>query len=221
MTRARERAGQSARERFGGDLSWPLPDGGIANVGHVITGEGPGEGFTMLPWAMDRYERVMRLRPGETWLLKRLIKHAWRSNGECFISQKKLEREADVTRKTVRCWFERLEKLNFVERLPQPEGDGRHHYALDGFYAALSLCILADPKSKFSQERGTYLDWEQAMLTGFHQRSGKWVRFDLDFHALADLSGATDYQDDDEGGGVIFTQGWVNSTQGVGSFYPP
>ena len=76
------------REAIGERFSTRFTDG------EIIAKEGPGKGFASYPWVLDRYERALDLSPAESWLLHRMIKHAWVSGGLVFISMAKVCRES-------------------------------------------------------------------------------------------------------------------------------
>jgi len=53
--------------RFGGVYA----DG--TTLGQFILEEGPGGGFYSLPIALDKYEKLLGIKPEEAWLLKRIL----------------------------------------------------------------------------------------------------------------------------------------------------
>jgi len=173
-------------DRWGGGVGWKVGDGNILLMGETIAGEGPGKGWAALPWCMDKYERVMALRPQDTWLLKRLLKHAWNYDGEVFISQRLVSIEARVARNTVHAILDRLTRLGYIERLSDREGDDRNHYSVKGFYAALAQCVGMDPASKWSQTNGS-ITHDEARAKVFQRKSGENVRFKFDMLALKRL----------------------------------
>lgn len=182
---------RSARERFGGDWHWKLADGQQLTISEAIQGEGPGEGFAMLPWALDRYERVMRLRPGEAWLLKRLLAHSWEYGSEAFLSLRRITYESSVSRSTLQAWMTRLEQLGYVRCLSDGTRiDKRWRYDPSGAYGALALCIAADPSSRWAQMNGGAVPIAEIRPKAFSGPNGQGdpVRFDLDFEALAALA---------------------------------
>lgn len=182
---------RSARERFGGDWNWKLADGKPLKISEAIRGEGPGEGFAMLPWALDKYERVMRLRPGEAWLLRRLLAHSWEYGSEAFLSLRRITFESNISRSTLQAWMTRLEHLGYVRFLSDgTRTDRRWRYDPAGAYGALALCIAADPSSKWAQANGGAAPITEIRSKTFSGPNGQGdpVRFDLDFEALAALA---------------------------------
>lgn len=170
----------NSTNRFGGQWFWELGENERLYIGQTVEAEGPGKGVAMFPWILDHYERMLRLRPGETWLLKRMLKHAWKFRGLVYISMRKVAREAIVDRKTLTTWTKRLLELNYITLISRGEGsDRRRRYDVSGIYAALVLCIAVDPNSRWSQERGEPLPIEAARGLTHNRR-----RFDLDFDAL-------------------------------------
>lgn len=173
---------RSALARFGQGRVWTLGDIQL-DVGEVIRNGGPGEGVALLPWALDTYERVLRLKPEETWLLKRMLKHAWEADTSVFLSLHKVTREANITRPRLRRILTRLEELGYITRLESEDSDQRRHYSVRGLYDALALCIAADPKSKWASEHGV-------LVPDGYYSNGHGVRYQLDFarrngHAVA------------------------------------
>lgn len=174
----------STLRKFGGGWYWKFGEDERLYFGETIEAEGPGKGVSMFPWILDRYERMLRLRPGETWLLKRMLKHSWKFKGLVYISMRKVSREALVTRPTLTEWIKTLVKRNYITLSSQGEGmDRRRRYDVSGIYAALALCIAADPGSKWSQRRGGPLPIE--VIKGLRHNK---QHFDLDFKALQQLS---------------------------------
>ncbi len=174
----------NSTNRFGGGWYWKLGEDELLRIGETIEAEGPGKGITMFPWILDRYERVLRLRPSEAWLLKRMLKHAWKFKGIVYISMRKVSREALVTRPTLTEWTKALMDLNYITLVKKGEGnDRRRRYDVSGIYAALALCIAADPGSRWSRERGEPLPIEKVIGLTHNSR-----RFDLDLEALQQLS---------------------------------
>ena len=179
-------ADRSAQARFGGAWSWKLADGKELSIGEVIEGEGPGKGVAISPWPPDDYERVLRLRPAEAWLVKRLLRHCWEHGKEVFVSLHKIERRSLVSRVSLQTYMRRLRELGYVRVVSEGGGkDRRKRYDLSGIYAALALCIVCDPGSKWSRGNGGAFAVEQAKaMTHMNKR-----RFLLDFEALRRLSG--------------------------------
>ncbi len=186
---------QSALERFGGPAGWN--DEGLF-LGAAITGEGPGEGFAMVPWALDKYERALRLRPGESWLLRRFLKHAWTFGRPVFVSLRRISREAGVSRNTVSTYLKHLEELGYVHCVSDGEAfDRRKRYDVSGIYAALAICIAADPTSNWAKAHGGPIPVTQAMgLRGYATRP----LFCIDFDAITGLaaSESTELPDEDD-----------------------
>ena len=179
---------RSVRARFGGDSSLKLRGGVVLCIGEAIQGEGPGsgkgKGFAVCPWCLDRYERALRLRPVDTWLVKRFMKYAWEFGGEVYPSLHSIERQALISRVSVQGHVRRLRELGYVLLLSEGEGrDLRRRYDVSGIYAALALCIVCDPRSKWAIRNGGPLDVSVARTLEHRGRS-----FDLDFSALLDLS---------------------------------
>jgi DNA-binding MarR family transcriptional regulator len=176
--------------RWGGGWGWPIGDSDRLTISDAIMCAGPGDGVAVLPWALDRYERALRLRPGETWLLKRMLKHAWTHEGEVFLSQRKISFEARVSRNTVASYVARLEKLGYIRRLNNGDAtDRRIHYSVSGIYAALALCIAADPTSVWAQQHGAVTrQWVATRHYNVPGHEEDTVTFDLDWWALDRLA---------------------------------
>lgn len=175
---------RSARGRFGGTWGWYLKDSKLP-IGEIIEAEGPGQGFALMPWALDKYERALRLRPAESWLMRRLLKHAWEFGAPVFISLRRTAIEADVSRSALQGYMTRLIRLGYVRVVSVGVGlDRRKRYDVSGLYAALALCIAADPTSEWAKAFGVLPVERARSLTfappGVEQRWG----FDLDFDAL-------------------------------------
>lgn len=180
---------RSAKNRFGGAWGWELEDGSYLNISEAIRGEGPGQGFAMVPWILDHYERALRLQPGETWLLKRLLKHAWEYDSVVYVSQRKIAIEANITRPTLRRYFRRLEELGYIHRVSNgTRTDRRKRYTVSGLLAALALCVAADPSSKWSRARGSSLPLD-FIRSRKHMTAGETTRgFDIDLGAIRKLA---------------------------------
>lgn len=171
---------RSAVSRFGGGQNVLLKNGTVADIGDVVTSGGPGEGFALLPWALDRYERVMRLRPEESWLLRRLMTLAWEYGKVVYPSLRKMERQTCTSRKTLGKWIDRLEELGYVRCVSDAgadDDDRRKRYDVSPAYRALALCLLLDSSSKWNNG-GVEAEPTPAELS----------RFDLDMDALARLN---------------------------------
>jgi biotin operon repressor len=168
---------RSALARFGQGRTWKLGDIQL-DVGEVIASAGPGKGFAMVPWTLDTYERALRLKPAETWLLKRMLQHAWEADTPVYLSQKKIAREAIVSRTSVRRTMNRLEELGYITRLEGRDGDPRRYYSVRGLYDALALCIAADPTSTWAKQNGDLLTPTNTF------RNGAGVCFQIDWGAL-------------------------------------
>jgi hypothetical protein len=192
-------ASRTALARFGGDWSWPLDNAAAGlklNIGEAIRGEGPGEGFAMLPWALDHYERVLRLGPGEAWLLKRMLVRAWEYGGLVYLSMRKISFESCVSRNALQRYVKALTKLGYIVEVGRGAGaDHRVRYDVSGTYAALALCIAADPASSWARAHGGSLSLAVAKSKTHTLPSGSpnghkppVTRFNLDFRALEQLS---------------------------------
>jgi hypothetical protein len=143
---------RSALSRFLGGIAWTFPDASgelQLDAGECIMGEG---GFAMVPWILDRYERILGLGPAEVWLLKRLIKHAWEPGKLVYVSQRKICIQARVSRPTLAKLFRHLESGGYIRRVGHGAGmDRRVRYDVSPTYAALALVAAADPRSKWAQ----------------------------------------------------------------------
>lgn len=158
-----EQSDMSVLARYGGRVGVDLPDGDTSTVGALLTQEFQGEGFVMIPGVLSRYERVLRIRPGESWLLQRMIHKAWRFGTPVYISLRKLERQACVTRGTVHQWREHLAELGYIRRLTTENPfDARIRYDVSPVYGALALCILVDADSNYVRGGGQRLSHVEA-----------------------------------------------------------
>lgn len=174
---------RSVLARFGQGRTWKWGDIQL-DVGEVIRSAGPGEGFAIIPWALDTYERALRLKPEDVWLLKRMLKHAWQADTVVFLSLHKLTREANVTRNRLKRILGRLEELGYIVRLEPVKGDQRRRYSLRGLYDALALCIAADPTSQWAKENGAF-----PFSHAESARSSDGALFTLDLSALPARNG--------------------------------
>lgn len=172
---------RTALARFGGGRHWSLPDGTKLDVGELIASAGPGEGVTLLPWALDRYERALGLTRDETWLLKRLLKHAWTADTPVYFSIRKITREANITRNTVKAILSRLEARGYIVPLDSLSGDQRRRYTVRPFYDALALCIACDPESEWAKEHGVLPPDVARRLRG-----SDGAQFDLDLEIMTE-----------------------------------
>jgi hypothetical protein len=137
-------------------------------------------------------KKLCGFRPGETWLLKRLLAHAWEYGSEAYLSLRRLTFEANISRKTLQTYVTNLERLGYVRFLSDGNGsDKRWRYDVTGAYGALALCIAADPTSAWAAEHGGALPIETVRRKRHSGPHGKKtpVAFDLDFAALAALAG--------------------------------
>lgn len=187
---------RSVRERFGGDWGWDMPDGCRVSIGDVICGEGPGQGFQMLPWMLDEYERALRLRPGEAWILRRMIAHAWEYRGVVFLSMSKITDQAMIARKTLDAYLCRLQNLGYIKLISNGAGlDRRKRWDVTGIYAALTLCAMANPASTWSQSHGGPMPLEWIETRGHTWVDGTLTTFDIDTKAIRKLARRKGYED--------------------------
>lgn len=176
---------RGARERFGGDTGWDLGAGVRLNIGDALTMAGPGKGAAIVPWALGRYGRAMRLRPGEMWLLKYMLEHAWEFGQAVYLSMRKTELTIVVDRSTLWRYLRQLERLNYIVCTSGGEGrDRRKRYDVRNAYAALAICIAYDESSRWATNAGQALTREKARgLTGLNGGA-----FDLDLDAIDALN---------------------------------
>ena len=181
----------SIAERYAAGYYWHVNGGRVDLYAVLCSGRRtPGKGTATTPWVLDDYERVLRLDPIDTWLLKRMLKHAWTIDAQVFISQRQIERQARVTRRTVETHLNKLERLGYIRLAsicdPNNPLDRRKRYYVSGIFAALSLCVMADPRSDWAEANGGPVSEE-------YVRSHAWngpgyehdpVQFDLDYDAL-------------------------------------
>ncbi len=131
--------------RFGAD---------VKAAGEAILHEGAGGGWYALPWILGKYERVLDLKPAESWLLTRMLKHAWNSETLVYISFRKVAREAKITQKTVSKLARGLMRKGYIKQEPSTARihiDPRNRYFVNGIYNALMVCTVFDPHSKFNE----------------------------------------------------------------------
>jgi len=185
---------RSVRERFGTNSGWDLPDGRRLDIGEAVTSAGPGSGFAMLPWALMRYGRALRLRPGELWLLGVMLAHVWSFDGEAFLSARKLELCAVTDRVTLWRYIRTLEGLGYVRCVSDGQGrDRRKRYDLRGVYCALAIATAYDPTTPWAQRHGRLTRDEAMRLTGLDGQA-----FDIDFGAIDRLAARTSAPEPDE-----------------------
>jgi hypothetical protein len=179
---------RSVEQRFGGGYYIKLADGTELHFGFAITGEGPGQGVALYPWVLDKYERVLRLRPPVSWLLKRLLKHGWERDAIVFVSLRRICLEADVERSTLQTYMKYLVQRGYIDLLEEDGGpDRRNRYEVSGIYAALAICVALDPTSKWATDHGSISIREAKRLGHKYKESGRRVKFDFDFSALERL----------------------------------
>lgn len=177
------------RDRRYGGHAYVDTERGRLWLDDTIRDEGPGGGFASVPWALARYGRVLRLRPGEMWLLERLIQHHWTEDDLPHLSFRKLAQQACVSRETLKQYRDRLLALGYIERVEQPARrngaypDRRVYYRLDGLWLALAICIALDPCSKWAERNAGPITLAEAR--GIMQNC---KAFDLDVDALETLA---------------------------------
>ena len=122
----------------------------------IIAGEGPGEGFASYPWALDKYERSLGLCIQETWILKRLLKYSWTSEGIVYPSIRNMERESGISRPTIYKYINSLISKGYLDYAGQIDSirDRRVRYNISGLINALGLAIMLNPKSDYALQRG-------------------------------------------------------------------
>ncbi len=175
---------RSAFKRFGGEWSWEIGKRHL-NIGEAITSAGPGEGFAMVPWALDRYEGTLRLKPIDSWLLRRMLAHAWEFGCAVYLSIRKMSFETGVARSVLSRHARRLEELGLIRRLPPDEilkGDYRIHYDVSATYAALAIAIACDPTSEWAKQNGGPLNIAVAQ-----RLAPGGIHFDFDWGVLQRL----------------------------------
>ncbi len=176
---------RSAFKRFGGEWSCHLSDERRLNVGEAIISAGPGDGFAMVPWALDRYEGTLRLKPTDSWLLRRMLAHAWEFGSTVYLSIRKMSLETGVARSVLRGHVRRLEELGLIRQLPPDgtrKGDRRIHYDVSAAYAALAIAIACDPTSEWAKQNGGPLNIAEAQ----HLAHGD-IHFNFDWGVLQKL----------------------------------
>jgi hypothetical protein len=165
---------RSTYRRFGGAWGWTINRDGDErrlSIGEAIQSAGPGEGVVMLPWALDHYEAALRLKPGESWLLRRMLAHVWTYGGQVYLSLRKISFESGVSRTTLHTYVKKLVKLGLIRRIPDEErelkdGDKRVCYDVSPTYAALAIAIACDPHSEWSKANGGPIPREVANTLG-------------------------------------------------------
>ena len=131
---------------------------GFQEGGEAILSEGAGGGWYALPWMLEKYERVLDLKPSEAWLLTRMLKHSWDSDTLVHISFRKVERKAKITAKTVRKLARSLTQKGYIKLekdCASFKGDQRNRYDVNGIYIALLVCLVFDPSSKHNGNYGS------------------------------------------------------------------
>ncbi len=177
--------------RWGGKWDWPIDSGRRLVISDAVMSGGPGRGLAITPWALNRYERVLRLKPGETWLLKRLLALAWTFNGHAYPSFRKMSLESDCSPNTLRKYARRLEELGYIRQVDASNPcDSRKHYSVAGTYAALALCVAADPTSPWAKRHGGALspEWASTLAFSGPGYESAPAAFDLDWGALNKLT---------------------------------
>jgi DNA-binding HxlR family transcriptional regulator len=191
MENQRQGGSRSIEKRFGSGYCWQVNDRVVDLYDVISRGSGaPGGGWAAYPWALDNYERVLRLAPTDTWLLKRLLRQAWKFGDSVYFSQRKLAMQASITPKTIRRSLRKLERLGYIRRIGTRE-DGMVEYSVVGLYIALMLCVLADPSSPWAEENEGPVPTDVVLgRWGLCDSAGKqtYYRFDLDLDALYQLA---------------------------------
>lgn len=172
---------RSIGSRFGDACEMALPDGRRFNVAEVIQSGAPGDGWTPLPTALDVYEAALGLTVPETWLLKRMLAHAWTWRTPVYLSMRKVARQSGVSRACIMRALRGLERKGYILRMPGVRGDRRVRYDVRPLYVRLALEIAQDQQSAWSAEHGGALSTDQAQAV--------W---------LAWLASEDDWQDEDE-----------------------
>ena len=184
---------RSALGRWYGGWFWKLDDGRELKIGEAIVAEGPGKGFAMYPWALDKYERVLGLRPAEAWLAKRLLKYKWSENAIVYPSMRLLSLEGCVSRVTLAKYLSSLQRLGYIHKVAERMGrtDHRVPYEIGGLLAALALCIAADPTSEWAKKNGGPVPIAEVMrkVHSWTDQNGQRRKqgFNLDIQALERL----------------------------------
>ncbi|MHB0858024.1 MAG: hypothetical protein ACYC5M_10710 [Anaerolineae bacterium] len=175
--------------RWGGDYSCRLGDYQVT-ISEALMFADFGKGFALTPLALDRYEAVLRLRPLDTWLLKRMLPKAWRFDGQVFLSQRKLSLESGRSRNTIANHAHRLEEMGYIRRVSHDDpDDSRIHYSVTGVYAALALCVAVDPNSPWAKRHGAVTpEWASAYPYDGPGYEDAPVTFNLNWDVLERLA---------------------------------
>ena len=121
--------------------------------GEIIANEGPGKGFASYPWVLDDYERALDLSIAESWLLKRLIKHYWKSDSLVYLNKSKICRSSKISRPKLESLFKSLMQKGYIDEVGRrPPGDNRAEYDISGVFLALTFAIKCDPGSNCAQK---------------------------------------------------------------------
>lgn len=192
--------------------------------GRIIGGEGPGKGFASYPWILDDYERVLDLSPEESWLLHRMLKHAWKQDTLVHISMARVCRDARISRPKLDGLIKSLLQKGYIAVAGRGHSltDHRVRYDVSGVITALAVAVMMDPDSKWGQAHGAVTfeqlfrdmppEWTGLGPPGqvnayFNARGQRFNWCSLRLEAWAGQASKKTYQLECEGCGAVFTAG--------------
>lgn len=140
--------------------------------GEIIAGEGPGKGFASYPWALDEYERALGLKPLETWLMKRMLRHSWEKGTLVFVSFRKVCRDADISRETLAKAANSLKAKGYLSDVGRLPYSHKVKFDVTGIYEALLTAIKCNPKSKWAKTSGVTTIFDQ-----FEDSPDEWRKY--------------------------------------------
>jgi hypothetical protein len=125
--------------------------------GTIIIKEGKGGGYASYPWALHDYERALDISVKESWLISRMVKHSWEKRRIVNISMSKVCRKSIISRPTLTKLINSLLNKGYIDIVGWEEpGDNRAIYDVSGVYAALTIAIMCDPFSDYTEENGKH-----------------------------------------------------------------
>ena len=78
--------------------------------------------YASTPWPLDKYEKVLGLKPNERWLLDKFLKHHWRLGGYAFPNLTRIEKESDVCRTSIDNYMKKLKWKGYIHKIGKIPG---------------------------------------------------------------------------------------------------
>lgn len=118
--------------------------------GTYLLEEGLGDGYSSYPNALDKYERALGLNPPLSWLVKRMISHAWNEGTHVYLSMNKIRKQTLVSSSSLNNYLKKLKEYGYIESLgTRTKYDRRIEYDIAGIYNALNVAFQCDIESDY------------------------------------------------------------------------